>query len=223
MRRRVVVTGGFGVLGRAVVAALAEVGHAVAAVDLAPAVDIPGAAVAKGGVDLADPAAVEAAYKEVSGRLGGIDALVNIAGGFVWETVEGGRLESFDDMYRMNVRTSVVSSRAALAHLGEGSAIVNVGAAGAIRPGKGFAAYAASKAGVHALTESLANELKGKGIRVNAILPTTLDTPANRKEMPNTDPSAFVQPAAAAAVIAFLISDDARAVTGASVPLSCGG
>ncbi len=122
-------------------------------------------------------------------------------------------------MHRINLKTAVNASRAALPHLIEnGGAIVNVGAAGALKAGEGFGAYAASKAGVLKLTESLAEELKGK-VRVNAVLPSILDTERNRRDMPKSDPSKWVQPDDLAKVMLFLASDDARAITGALVPV----
>jgi NAD(P)-dependent dehydrogenase (short-subunit alcohol dehydrogenase family) len=220
----VIVTGGFGILGRAVVAELASRGHKVAAVDVAPApADYP-AALALGGVDLSDEAAVTAAYGTVVKQLGRLDGLVNIAGGFIWEPVEGGALGNWDKMFRMNLLTAAASSAAAIPYLTrQGGAIVNVGAAGASPAGTGMAPYAASKAGVRALTESLADELKGKKVRVNAVLPTIIDTPANRAAMPDTDPAGWVSPRGAAKAIAFLLSDDSGAVTGASLLLSLAG
>lgn len=224
MSKVVIVAGGFGALGRAVVAELVARGFVVASVDMAPAPAQVAGALALGGVDLADDGAVEAAYAAVAERLGRVDALVNVAGGFLWEPVESGSLESWDRMYRMNLRTAAASARAALPYLvRDGGAIVNVGAAGAVQPGAGMAPYAASKAGVRALTESLADELKARRVRVNAVLPTIIDTPANRSDMPDADRTAWVRPEAAAKVIAFLISDDAGAITGASVPLSLAG
>lgn len=216
---RVIVTGGLGVLGRAVVAELRARGASVAAVDLAEGESE--ANVTIGGIDLTDEAAVEAAYAKAAQALGGVDGLVNVAGGFTWEPVETGSAASWDAMYRINLRTAAVSSRAVLAHLKSG-AIVNVGAAAAGNPGMGMAPYAASKAGVRALTESLAEELRARGIRVNAVLPTIIDTPTNRKDMPDADTSGWVTPAGAAKVVAFLLSSDASAVTGAGVPLSLG-
>ena len=220
----VIVTGGFGALGRVVVAELTKRGHKVAAVDVAPApADYP-AALALGGVDLADENAVAAAYVTVVKQLGQLDGLVNIAGGFVWEPVEGGALSNWDKMFRMNLRTAAAASAAAIPYLiRHGGAIVNVGAAGALQPGMGMAPYAASKAGVRALTESLADELRGKKVRVNAVLPTIIDTPVNRASMPDADPTSWVSPAAAAKAIAFLLSDEASAVTGASLLLSLAG
>jgi NAD(P)-dependent dehydrogenase (short-subunit alcohol dehydrogenase family) len=220
----VVVTGGFGALGRAVVTELTKRGHKVAAVDVAPAPTGASAALALGGVDLTDEPAVDAAYAEVVKQLGSLDGLVNIAGGFTWEPVLGGSIDSWDQMFRINLRTAAASSRAALPYLVKsGGAIVNVGAAGSINPGTGMAPYAASKAGVRALTESLAEELRPKNVRVNAITPTIIDTPANRASMPDADTSAWVRPEAAAKVIAFLLSAESGAITGASLPLSLAG
>lgn len=220
----IVVTGAFGALGREVVAELTNDGHAVAAIDAVPAPAHFAAALVLGGVDLTDEAAVEEAYGKVVSGLGGVEGLVNVAGGFVWEPIDGGSLDSWDRMYRINLRTATTATRAALPHLlRNGGAIVNIGAAGAVQPGAGMAPYAASKAGVRALTESLAEELRSRGVRVNAILPTIIDTPANRADMPDADTSAWVQPRAAARVIAFLLSADSGAITGASIPLSLAG
>jgi NAD(P)-dependent dehydrogenase (short-subunit alcohol dehydrogenase family) len=220
----VIVTGGFGALGRVVAAELTQRGHKVAAVDVAPAPAEHANALALGGVDLTDEDAVKVAYATVVEKLGSLDGLVNIAGGFIWELVEGGALAGWDKMFRMNLRTAATSSAAALPHLlRQGGAIVNIGAFGAIRPAAGMAPYAASKAGVHALTESLAEELRGKDVRVNAILPTIIDTPANRAGMPDADISGWVRPESVARVIAFLLSSEADAITGATIPLSLAG
>lgn len=219
----IIVAGGLGTLGRAVVAELAAHGHRVAVVDLAHGT-LDASAVMLGGVDLTDPNAVDAAYAKAAADLGGIDGLVNLTGGFLWETIADGAPESWDRMYQMNLRSAAVSCRAILAHLdGRGGAIVNVGAAAAAPAGIGMAPYAASKAGVIALTESLADELRSKGVRVNAILPTIIDTPVNRKDMPDADASAWVSPTAAARVVAFLLSDASAAVTGSGIKLSLRG
>jgi NAD(P)-dependent dehydrogenase (short-subunit alcohol dehydrogenase family) len=219
----IIVAGGLGTLGRAIVAELAERKHRVAVVDLADG-GLEGSASVLGGVDLTDPGAVDGAYAKAAVDLGKIDGLVNVTGGFLWETIADGAPESWDSMYRMNLRSAAVSCRAILPHLGgRGGAIVNVGAAAASPAGLGMAPYAASKAGVTALTESLAEELRGKGIRVNAILPTIIDTPVNRRDMPDADTSAWVSPAAAARVVAFLLSDDSAAVTGIGIKLSLRG
>jgi NAD(P)-dependent dehydrogenase (short-subunit alcohol dehydrogenase family) len=220
MSKSYIVAGGFGVLGRGVCAYLAEIGHKVAAVDLAPApTDFAGHGF--GGVDLGDEAAVAAAYASAAEALGGLDGVVNVAGGFLWETVADGAIASWDRMFAMNVRTAAVLSKAALAYLQSGGAIVNVGAAAAAqRVAAGMTPYAASKAGVMALTEGMAEELRAQHIRVNAVLPTMIDTPTNRKDMPDADFSTWVSPRAAAQTIAFLLSDEASAVTGVGIRLS---
>jgi NAD(P)-dependent dehydrogenase (short-subunit alcohol dehydrogenase family) len=217
----VIVAGGLGILGRAVVAELGAQGHKVAVVDFATGT-LDGVIVI-GGCDLADEVAVSAAYAQADTALGGIDAVVNVAGGFVWEMIDGGSLDSFDRMYRMNLRTAIASSRAVLPYLKAGSSIVNIGAAAVAAPGVGMASYTASKAGVAAMTESLAQELKDRGIRVNAVLPTIIDTPTNRADMPDADTSDWVKPTSAARVIAFLLSEAAGSITGVGIKLSLAG
>jgi NAD(P)-dependent dehydrogenase (short-subunit alcohol dehydrogenase family) len=223
MRGRVVaITGGFGALGRAVIEAARDAGADVAAIDRAEAPPGVEEGVLKfGGVDLADPEAAAWAMQSVIGRYGRLDALVNVAGGFRWQTLVDGPFASWTELYTINVLTAAAASKAALPHLaasGRG-AIVNVGANAAIKAAAGMGAYAAAKSGVHRLTESLAEEWKGK-VRVNAILPSILDTPANRADMPNADHSVWVSPTEAAAAILFLVSDGASAITGALLPVT---
>lgn len=226
MARSVVVTGGFGVLGHAVSEAFAKAGDKVARIDFAPAAahPIPGA-LDIGGVDLTDAAATQAALDKIEAAHGGIDVLVNIAGGFVWETLEDGSLESWARMHSMNLISNATITKLALGRLKASGAgrIVNIGAGGAVKAGMGFAPYAASKAGVHKLTEALAEELAGTSVTVNAILPSIIDTPTNRKDMPDADTSQWVKPEAIADVILFLASDAARAITGALIPVTRGG
>ena len=219
---RVVITGGLGVLGRAVGAVLAERGARVVLLDRAPAQAVEGMADVIGGVDLTDAAAGKAAIAAAAQTLGGLDALVNVAGGFRWQTLADGDIETWDQLYSMNLRSAVLACQAALPHLLKqpGASIVNVGALASQKAGAGMGAYAASKAGVARLTEALAEELKDRGVRVNAVLPSILDTPANRADMPDADSTRWVQPSALGAVIAFLISADAAAITGASIPVA---
>jgi len=227
--KTIVVTGGFGALGSAVAEAAVRRGASVAAIDHAPrppqglAERLGPNALMAGGVDLASPKAAEGAMAEVKARFGRIDALFNIAGGFRWETIaDAADVESWDRMFAINLRTALNASRAALPSLLESGAgrIVNVGAQAAVRAAEGMGAYAASKAAVHRLTESLAEELKLKGVTVNAVMPSIIDTPANRASMPDADFSRWVAPADLAAVLLFLASDQARAVTGALIPVS---
>jgi NAD(P)-dependent dehydrogenase (short-subunit alcohol dehydrogenase family) len=217
----IAVTGGFGALGRAVVGHLADRGFRPAAVDMGANGFVDGAALELGGVDAADPGAAEAAIASILHRFGRLDGLINIAGGFSWETLEDGALDTWDSLYRSNVRTAVAMSRAAIAHLPRpGGAIVNVGAAAAAKAGAGMGAYTAAKSGVARLTEALAEELKDSGIRVNAVLPSIIDTPANRADMADADFERWVSAGSLAKVIFFLISEDAESVTGALIPVT---
>ncbi len=223
---KVAVTGGFGALGAAVVRRAAAGGARVAVLDRAPApadsAALVGAAgVAIGGVDLGDPAGAAAAFEAVGEAFGGLDVLVNVAGGFRFETLAEGQPGTWDFMFKVNLATAANASRAALPMLlasGRG-AIVNIGAGAALKAGAGMGAYAASKAGVHRLTESLAEELKGK-VTVNAVLPSTIDTPVNRRDMPDADFSKWVAPDDLADIILFLAG--ARAITGALLPVNGG-
>ncbi len=220
--KRIIITGAFGALGTAVVQAALQAGANVAAIDRAEAppmgVDL-GKAQRFGGVDLSDAASAKQAIEAAANKLGGLDALVNIAGTFRWETLADGKLETWDFLYHVNLRTAVAASQAALAYLRKGGRIVNVGALSALKAGAGVGAYTASKSGVMRFTESLAEELKERDITVNAVLPSTIDTPANRKDMPKADFSKWIKPQQLADVILFLISDQASAITGALIPV----
>ena len=217
--KRIAVTGAFGSLGSAVVQAALAAGAKVAAIDRVEAPADTHGAHAIGGVDLADTAQAKAAIDAAAKALGGLDALVNIAGTFRFETLADGSPETFDLLYRVNLRTAVAASKAALAHLPDGGRIVNIGAASALKAGAGVGAYTASKSGVMRFTESLAEELKPRGITVNALLPSIIDTPPNRKDMPKADFDKWVKPGQLAGVIVFLLSDQASAITGALIPV----
>ncbi|HTI95511.1 MAG TPA: SDR family NAD(P)-dependent oxidoreductase [Rudaea sp.] len=220
--KRIAVTGAFGALGAAMVESAAAAGARVAAIDRAAApTSIAANVTAIGGVDLADATAAKSAIDAAAQALGGLDGLVNIAGTFRWETLADGSVDTWDLLYRVNLRTAVAASKAAIPYLISSSAgrIVNISAAGSIKAGAGMGAYAASKSGVARLTEALAEELKDRGITVNAIMPSTIDTAANRADMPKADFSRWVSPAQLADVIVFLLSDRASAVTGALLPV----
>ncbi len=224
--QRVVITGAAGALGAGVARVFMAAGASLALIDHAKPSQglleaIGSAHVFLDGVDLTDPAQARRAMDTAAAKLGGIDALINIAGGFRWETVADGSLETWDFLYAINLKTAVCACKAVLAHFpAAGGRIVNVGAAAAAKAGTGMGAYTASKAGVAKLTEALAEELKDKGINVNAVLPTIIDTPANRADMPKADFSRWVDPQALADVIVFLSSHAARAITGASIQVS---
>jgi len=218
----VVVTGASGALGKVVAASALARGARVAGIDHAKSQpDAGDNKIELGGVDLTDEAQAKRAMATVAERFGKIDALINIAGGFAFETVADGDSATWHRMYALNVLTTLHASRWAIPHLAAAGAgrIVNVGAMGALQAGSGMGAYAASKAGVHRLTEALAAEWKGK-ITVNAVLPSIIDTPANRASMPNADFTKWVRPEELANVILFLVSDAASAVTGALLPVN---
>ena len=219
--RVIAVTGGHGVLGRAVVEAALADGLKVAVIDHATGQTAPDGVLELGGVDLTDPASAQTAIDAVAAHFGRLDALLNIAGGFIWQTVDDAA-PAWDRMFALNLTTALNASRTALPHLKASSEgrIVNVGANAALKSAAGMGAYAASKAGVHRLTESLAEELKATTVTVNAVLPSILDTGQNRRDMPDADPTKWVAPADLARVILFLASPDSRAVTGALIPVT---
>jgi NAD(P)-dependent dehydrogenase (short-subunit alcohol dehydrogenase family) len=226
-----VVTGGAGALGGAVVAALLEAGARVSVPVRKPGeldqlrqrlrLDS-GAALSGAVVDLTDETAVNDYAASVAEERGGLDILVNAAGSFaggkpVHETpwsVWQGQLDS-------NLKTAVLASRAAVPHMigRGGGAIVHVSSRPATQDGKNIAAYAAAKRALLQLTDAMAAELLEENITVNAVLPSTIDTPANRKAMPKSDFSRWVRPEAIAKVILFLAGPDARFVSGAHVPV----
>ena len=218
----VVITGALGALGKVVTEEALARGARVAAVDHAPS-QIPPAPdrIEFGGVDLSDAAQAKKAIDTAAAHFGRLDALINIAGAFAFETVADGDPKTWQRMYAINLLTALNASRSALPHLAASPSarIVNVGAMAALQAGAGMGAYAASKAGVHRLTEALAAEWKGR-ITVNAVLPSVIDTAANRASMPKADFSKWVTPQELAEVILFLVSDAASAVTGALLPVS---
>jgi NAD(P)-dependent dehydrogenase (short-subunit alcohol dehydrogenase family) len=220
--KAVAITGALGALGRVVAEVALSRGARVAGIDYAPS-EIPPTPdrIDLGGVDLTDAAQATRAIEAAAAQFGRLDALINIAGGFALETIADGDARAWERMYALNVMTALNASRAALPHLAAAARgrIVNVGAMGALQAGSGMGPYAASKSAVHRLTEALAAEWKGK-ITVNAVLPSTIDTPANRASMPRADFAKWVAPQELAEVILFLASDAASAVTGALIPVS---
>lgn len=215
-----VITGAAGALGRNLAEVLAQAGHSLSGIDIADGLDsIRELTTGFGGVDLGDAAAVEKAVQAAVDTNGPIDGLANIAGGFTWQTIAEGDAETWDRMYTINVRTALNACRAAIPRLADRASIVNIGAGAALKAGPGMGAYAASKSAVHRLTEALAEELRDREIRVNAILPSIIDTAANRRDMPDADFSKWVTPTEISNVIAFLLSPDSTGVTGTLVPV----
>ncbi len=174
------------------------------------------------GVNLTDPAATNDCVAQAVARFGRIDGIVSTVGGFAFAEIANDSYETWQRMFAMNVQTAFNICRAALPGMtarGDG-AIVLIGATAALKAPSGISAYAASKSGIMRLTESLSAEVKATGVRVNCVMPGTIDTPQNRDAMPDADRSRWVTPAALADVILFLLSDAATAMTGALIPVT---
>jgi 3-oxoacyl-[acyl-carrier protein] reductase len=221
--RVVVITGGFGAVGRAVTEAALGAGARVALIDQAPEGPRETRQLAAiGGVDLSSAEDASAAMSVIVDRFGGIDALINLAGGFRWGTLADGDASDWTLLFRMNAVSCATACRSGLPYLLRSPAgrIVNVGANAALRAGAGMGPYAASKSAVHRLTESLADELKCSRVTVNAVLPSIIDTPANRRELPDADHSLWVTLDEVASAIMFLASRSAGGITGALIPVT---
>ncbi len=221
--RTAVVTGAFGILGSAVVARLHAAGAQVIAVDAhdSPRAGWPGAKLdrveTKGGIDLAE----EAAVKDLYSAIGPLWASIHVAGGFLFATLADTSEADFRNMMKMNAGTCFLCCRAAAARMKEGGRIVNVTARPGVEPrtGANMSAYAASKAAVAALTESLGEELVGDGILVNAVAPSILDTPQNRADMPDANHADWPTVDQVAETIAFLASPANTVTRSAIVPV----
>ena len=228
--RVVLVAGGTGGLGHAVsLAFLKEGAHVVVTYRKPEEFEALKNAAGDGGsllegysVDVIDEAEVTKLVEGIVARHGRLDAMVNTVGGYaggvkLWEL----DTKIFDQMLALNLRSGYALARAAArVMLKQGSgAIVNVAAKAAFDHGAGAAAYAASKAAAVAMIDSLAEDLKGTGVRANSILPSIIDTEANRKAMPKADFAKWPKPEDIARVIVFLCSDDAKVIRGAAVPV----
>jgi NAD(P)-dependent dehydrogenase (short-subunit alcohol dehydrogenase family) len=181
-----------------------------------------GAALTGHALDVTDTAATEALAQKIVAEEGRIDVLVNAVGAYaggttLWETSP----EVFERMLSLNLRSGFALARAVVpAMLRQGSgAVVNVASRAAFDHAAGAAAYAASKAAAVAMIDSLAADVKGKGVRVNSVVPSIIDTEANRKAMPGADFTRWPKPEEIANVVLFLCSDEARLIHGASVPV----
>jgi len=226
----VLLAGGTGGLGRAVTLAFLEEGAKVV-VTYRKQEELDALKIAAGvntaqldgvAVDVTDEPAVRQLIEKIVGKYRRLDAMVNTVGGYaggtkLWEL----ETKVFEQMLALNLRSGYALSRAAVrAMLKEGhGAIVNVASKAAVDHAGGAAAYAASKSAAVALLDSLAEDLKGSGVRVNTILPSIIDTEANRKAMPKADFAKWPKPEDIARVILFLCSDDARVIHGAAIPV----
>jgi NAD(P)-dependent dehydrogenase (short-subunit alcohol dehydrogenase family) len=220
---RVLVTGATGGLGGGVIAAFAEAGWKIAgtAHGKPPKSEARGPAVHWLRADLADPAGAQSAVRRAKKALGGLDALVCLIGGY--ETTPIGELSwtDVDRLLQLDLRPTVeavIAARPALEASGKGS-IVTVGARSALAPGSRMSAYAAAKAGVIAFSAALAVELRPSGVRVNCVLPGTIDTPANREMLPDAKRTNWVEPRQLGELIRFLASPASAPLTGAAIPI----
>ncbi len=226
----VIITGAVGNLGRAVAGRVQAQGGKTVLVDRSSDrlreayADLKGSAQhwLAGDIDMTDAKAVSAMAAEAHKRFGRLDGLVNTIGGF-----RGGKpvhetdLAEWDFLYDINVRTTLNACRAVIPYMlkAQSGRIINIASRNAFQGSPNYAAYSAAKTAVLRLTESLAGELKTRGVNVNCVVPGTIDTPQNRADMPKADFSTWVPPEDLASVIAFLLSDEARSVTGAAVPV----
>ncbi len=218
---RVLITGASGALGRAVVARFAKDGDALACFGIEEeGLGDVGKWYVANNLGLFDE--TRKAIGEAATHLGGIDALVHLVGAFQWCSVEESTLADWRQLYAANVETGLSVIQAAIPHMTSGAAIVTIGAASAQRAGAGMGPYAAAKSAVLRLAEALAEELRPRGLRVNAVLPSIIDTPRNRADMPGADPAAWTSPEAIADAIHFLASPASRAVNGAGLEVSNG-
>ena len=228
--RVVLVAGGTGGLGKAVSLAFLSSGARVAVtyVNEGELAGLRAAAAGNSGLlsayktDVTDDASIHTMVQSLVESHGRIDVLVNTVGGYagglkLWETDP----KILDRMLDLNLRSGYTLARniVPLMLKQKGGAIVNVGAKAAVDHAAGASAYAASKAAAVAMMDCLAEDLKGTGVRVNSILPSIIDTPANRNAMPNADFSKWPKPEDIARVILFLCSDDARLIHGAAIPV----
>ncbi|HEX6080835.1 MAG TPA: SDR family NAD(P)-dependent oxidoreductase [Methylomirabilota bacterium] len=227
--RVAIVTGGTGALGQAITTALLDAGAAGVAIPFAvpeerAALETRLTAEQRGrllaaAADVTDEGAMGTFVGATRDRFGRVDGLVNAVGGFAGGDLVSTPLPEWERMMKLNLTSAVIACRAVLPGMiaGGGGRIVNIASRAVLPPQGGFIAYTVSKAAVVTLTQALAQEVRARGVTVNAVLPSTMDTPANRRAMPDADRSGWVGTADVAHVVAFLLSDRAAAVTGASL------
>lgn len=219
--KTVVVTGGSGAVGRVASRRFTEAGAQVVVADVAPPPDEAGA-VAYLETDVLDEASVRGLFERVASEYGGPHVLVNIAGGFRFgPSVEEMDESDWDGLLQLNLKSAFLTIKNVLPYMkaqGYGR-IVSIAARSGLHGDPMVAHYSVSKGGVILLTQSVAAEVKAHDITVNAVLPSIIDTPMNREGMPNADSSKWVRPDDLASVLLFLASEEARAVSGAAVPV----
>jgi NAD(P)-dependent dehydrogenase (short-subunit alcohol dehydrogenase family) len=220
----VLIAGGSGALGQTVVPAFVATGARVITADRRP-LSIRVESCTDMKADVTDEADVRRLVDEVTRTAGHIDVFINLVGGFAVGRVMETDAALWQRMLTMNVTAAFLLSKAVLPHMvarGTGR-IVHVVAWAAVEPFPGAAAYIVSKASLLALINVLALELSGSGVTINGVLPNTIDTPANRASMPQTDPSTWTKPESIADTLLFLASEEARQISGAAIPIGVRG
>ncbi len=224
----IIITGAAGNLGAAIAETLARLGASLALADVREdplkhvAARLGGAPLIIAGADVRTKDGAMRIAQECHARFGRVDGLANTVGAFKTANVADGAADDWTLLMDLNALSALRLSEAALPHMtarGYGR-IVHVAAGAGAKSFAGASVYAASKAAVMRITEAISEEHKANGVTANCVMPGTIDTPQNRSAMPDADSSTWVQPAEIAAVVAFLLSREASAVTGAAVPIA---
>ncbi len=226
----VVITGGGGALGQAVTKAFLKAGGTVAipyiidaeADNLKRRFRKYGNQLVLYKADVTDERSLRSFYREVVNNFGRVDALVNLVGGFsAGPTVAELDTKEWDRMMDLNLKSAFISCKVAIPFMKKerGGRIINMSSRAAVKGSAGASAYSVSKAGVVTLTQALAEELLADDITVNALMPSIIDTPANRQAMPNADYAKWPKAEDIAKVILFLASDDSKLISGAAIPV----
>jgi NAD(P)-dependent dehydrogenase (short-subunit alcohol dehydrogenase family) len=216
----VLITGASGALGQTVVPSFVSTGALVIAADRHPlSIQVEDCRHMK--ADVTDEVDVRRLVDEVIRTAGRIDALINLVGGFAVGRVVESDASLWHRMLTMNLTAAFLLSKAVLPHMMERRTgrIVHVAARAALEPFPGAAAYIVSKSGLVALIRALSLELAGSGVTVNGVLPATIDTPANRSNMPDADPAKWARPESIARTLIFLASKEASQINGALIPI----
>lgn len=219
--KTVIITGASGNLGKEAIKKFSELGANVVAVSGRSKADNMGRSIyAIGNCDLTNPDDAQNVVKEARNHFSKPDILINIAGGFMWKKVHDTTFKDFEDQFNLNFKTMYNMTMATLPDLEQSNAgrIINIGAIGAINAAAGMAAYASSKSAVTRFTEALAKETNDK-LTVNAIMPSIIDTPENRRDMPDADTSKWVKTTELVDVMVFLSSNEASGINGALIPV----
>ena len=218
--KAVMVTGAMGNLAQAVLPAFRHAGARVIAVDRQVSAE-PLDGMIGLGADVTKPEEVRRLVQEAIAKAGRIDVLVNLVGGFAAGRLSETEPPVWDKMLSLNLTTAFLLSQAVLRPMVQHGAgrILHVAARAAVEPFPGAAAYIVAKSGLIALIKVLALEHAGSDVSINGVLPTTIDTPANRKSMPDADWNQWVKPRDLATLLVFLASDGAKAINGALIPI----